>query len=65
MSIVLPRGYRLAWGEVVRRKRDVDVNPIGRENQNPILDNRQYEVEFTDDEVTELTDNVIAKQMYA
>ena len=39
-SIVLLRGDKLARGKVVRRKRDVNGNPIGRENQNPILDTR-------------------------
>ena len=29
-SIVLTRGDRLAWGKVVRQKRDVDGNKIGR-----------------------------------
>jgi len=64
-SIVLPRGEKLAQGKVVRRKRDVDGNPIGRENQNPILDTRRYDVEFEDGEETELTANVIAERMYA
>ena len=64
-SIVLPRGDKLARGKVVRRKRDVDGNPIGRENQNPILDTRRYDVEFEDGEETELTANVIAERMYA
>ena len=64
-SIVLPRGDKLVRGKVVSRKRDVDGNPIGREHQNPILDSRQYEVEFPDGEVTELTANVIAERMYA
>ena len=64
-SIVLPRGDKLVRGKVVSRKRDVDGNPIGREHQNPILDSRQYEVEFPDGEVTELTANVIAERIYA
>ena len=42
------------------RKRDVDVNSIGRVNQNLILDTHQYEVYFTNGEVTDLTSNVIA-----
>ena len=41
-SIVLPQGGRLAWGEDIRYKRDVDVNPIGQNNQDPILDACQY-----------------------
>ena len=52
-------------GEVFSRKRDVDDNPIGRENANPILDSHRYEVEFDDGEVTEITANSIADQMYS
>ena len=61
----MTQGYRLSWGKVVRSKRDVNGNQIVQENQNPILDTRQYEVKFTDIEVTELTANVIAGMMYA
>jgi len=31
-------------GEVIRRRRDSNGNPIGRRNLNPILDTREYEV---------------------
>ena len=65
VSIVLPRGDKMSRGKVVSLKRDVDGNPIGRENANPILDSRQYEVKFDDGEVTDLTANVIAERMYA
>ena len=47
------------------RKRDSDGNPIRRTNDNPILDSRHYLVEFDDGNVSELTANVIAKNMYA
>ena len=46
-------------------KRDSDGNPIGRANDNPILDSRHYLVEFDDGDVSELTANVIAESMYA
>ena len=42
-SIVLPQVDRLSWGKVVRHKRDVYGNPVVQENQNPIIDTRQYE----------------------
>ena len=64
-SIVLPLGYKMAWGEVVSRKQDVDGNLIGRENANPILGPRWYEVKFDDGEVKDLTANVITKRVYA
>ena len=60
-EVMLPRGDHMARGKVIRRKRDAEGNPIGRENNNPILDTRQYEVQFADGEVTELTANVIAE----
>ena len=56
---------RLTGGEVIRHKRDFDGNPIGWENQNPIIDTRQYEVEFTNGEVTDITDNIISDWVYA
>ncbi len=52
-------------GQVVKRKRDNADNPTGRANSNPILDTREYVVEFDDGEVTELTANTIAESMYA
>ena len=61
----MPQWDRLAWGGYVRRKIDVDDNPIVRENQNPICGNHQCEVKFTDGEVTELTANVVSEQIYA
>ncbi|KAL7526810.1 LOW QUALITY PROTEIN: hypothetical protein ACHAXR_003492, partial [Thalassiosira sp. AJA248-18] len=39
-------------------------NPIGRANNNPILDSREYFVEFEDGKVAKLTANVIAQSMY-
>ena len=65
VSIVLTRGYRITQGKVIRRKRNVDGNPISRENQNLILDTCQYEVQFADVEVKELTSNFIYEKMYA
>ena len=48
-----------------RRKRDADGNPLGRENRNPILDSRLYEVEFPDGRTEEIAANAIAQAMYA
>ena len=64
-SIVLPRGENTDRGKVVSWKRDVNGNPIGRENANQKQISRWYEVEFNYDEVPELTANVIVEQMYA
>ena len=64
-SIILTRGGIFARRKIARRKKDVDGNTIFWVNQNIILDNRQYEVEFTDGEVTELTSNGISELIYA
>jgi hypothetical protein len=40
-------------------------NPIGKSNPNPILDTREYEVEFPDGTVDILTANTIAESMYS
>ena len=64
-SVMLPRGSSYARGKVIGRKRDADGNVVGRSNENPILDTREYRVQFDDGEVSELTANVIAQSMYA
>ncbi len=50
---------------MTKHKRDDNGNPIGRANDNPILDTREYIVKFDDGDVTELTANLIAESMYA
>ena len=45
-EILLPRGDRMARGQGVSQKQDVNGNPIGRSKQNPILDTCLNEVEF-------------------
>ena len=45
-------------------KREIYGNSIVRENQNPILDTRQYELEFSDGEVMNLTNNVVSERIY-
>ena len=38
----------MAQGRVTKRLRNNDGNPVGRANANPILDTREYVVEFDD-----------------
>ena len=64
-EIMLTRRGAMARGCVVTQKRDHEGNPIGRANQNPILDSRQYELEFNDGDVSELTANVTVQNIYA
>jgi hypothetical protein len=61
----LPRGEdgELAFAQVKRRAVDVEGRPIGRLSSNPILDSRQYEVEFLDGETEILTANLIAENL--
>ena len=63
--MTLPRGEGEALGKVIKRARDNDGMPMGRAHQNPILDTRQYVVEFEDGQQTELAANTIAQSMYA
>ena len=65
MEFMLPHGGTLARGRVTERKRDHEGNVIGRSNANPILDTREYEVNFEDGDVTKLTANAMAESMYA
>ena len=55
----------MARGCVTERKRDLDGNPKGVANANPILDTREYVVTFDDGDLTELNANLIAASMYA
>jgi hypothetical protein len=64
-EVLLPKGDCLVTGTVVGRKRDMNGNPIGRKNSNPILDSRVYEVQFPDGHVEEFAANVIAECIYS
>jgi hypothetical protein len=63
-ELMLPKGGVLVKGHVTAHKRDRDGNPIGRANDNPILDTRSYIFEFDDGDQTELTANMIAESLY-
>jgi hypothetical protein len=64
-EVILPTGDLLLRGRVTSRKRDIDGNPLGKANQNPILDTRLYNVEFPDGHTAAYAANVIAENMYA
>ena len=55
----------MARGKVVNWKHDDNGNPIGRSNQNPILNTCFYEVDLPGGEITELAANITAESMYA
>ena len=64
-EVMLPKGGTMTKGCVAKRIRDDSGNPVGRAHDNPILDTREYTVEFDDGDVSELTANLIAESMYA
>ncbi len=65
VDLLFPKGGTMTEGRVTAQKRDADGNPKGRANPNPILDTCEYTVTFDDEDVTDLTTNLIAESMYA
>jgi hypothetical protein len=63
-ELMLPKGVVMVKGRVTARKHDWNGNPVGRANDNPILDTRSYIVDFDDGVQTELTANMIAESLY-
>jgi hypothetical protein len=66
MELAIPRdsdGPKFA--RVTKRLKDKDGLPIGRANNNPILDTRMYEVEYPDRHKASLAANAIAENMFA
>ena len=63
-SAMFPIGNIYAIGKVIRRKRCAYGNAVVKTNYNPRLDMRKYRVVFDDEEVSELTENVISSSMY-
>ena len=51
----------MATGQVVCQKHDANDDPIGRSNQNPIMDTYLYTVKFPGREMTELAANIITE----
>ena len=53
------------FGRVTKRLRDAEGRPIGMANENPLLDTREYAVEFRDGHIEALSANLIAKNLYS
>lgn len=65
-EVLLPHGGELQKARVISRKRDANGNPVGIRDNNPMLDTREYEVEFVKDkQVASYTANMIAENIYA
>ena len=56
---------RLQRARVKRRAVDEEGRPVGTANSNPLMDSRQYEVEFVDGGTEILTANIIAENLLA
>ena len=61
----MPRGldYALTNAHVKRLALDINNEPIGVAHSNPLLDSRQYEVEYADGYSETLSANVIAENL--
>ena len=62
-EVLLPHGGEFLKAIVKGRKRDRDGAPIGTRNANPMLDSREYEVEFPDGSTEAFTANLIAENL--
>ena len=66
MELALPRdGEGPEFARVKKRLRDEDGKPIGRANDNLMLDTRVFEVEYLDGHTTTMSANAIAECMFA
>ena len=64
-EFLLSRMGDITKARVKARKQDADGNPIGHHNTNPILDMREYEIEFPDGATNTFTVNPIAENLYS
>jgi hypothetical protein len=64
-EVLLPNGGDVTRAKVIGQKRDADGLPVGLQNNNPILDTREYEVEFPDGATDIFTAIIIAESMYS
>ena len=67
MEMALPRGDdgEMVFARVTKRLKDSEGIPIGTASDNPLLDSRKYEIEYSDGNVDKLTANIIAENLIA
>ena len=67
MELALPQGDSLEprMARVTKRLKDANRIPIGTADNNPLLDMRMYEVEYSDGERASLSANHIAENQFA
>jgi hypothetical protein len=61
---MLPMDGIIQPAKVTQRKHDVNGNPVGTPNSNPILDSPIYEVTFQDGRTNEYAANVINENIF-
>jgi hypothetical protein len=64
-KILLPHEGEFQTGRVQARVTGQDGMPVWRQNSNPLLDTREYKVEFPDGSIDALQPNIIAENMYS
>jgi hypothetical protein len=64
-EVLLPYGGEELKAKVKARKHDADGLPLGKRHANPLLDTREYEVEFPDGSVDFFTANTIAENIFS
>jgi hypothetical protein len=55
----------IEFGRVTKRLRDAEGRPIGTAHDNPLLDTREYDVEFRDGHSESLSANLIAQHLFS
>ena len=53
------------FGKVTKRLCDAEGRPLGMANVNPLLNKREYSVEFKDDVLESLSANLITQNFYS
>ena len=66
-ELAIPRhGYEYPqYAKVIKRRKDQEGNPVGIANNNPILDTREYVVEFMDGHEETMAANLIAEHLFS
>jgi hypothetical protein len=64
-GVYMPHGDQTEIAKVLGRKRGPDGNYIGRAHANPILDSRQFIIEFPDGKQQDIAYNVLAENLFS
>jgi hypothetical protein len=64
-EVQLPHGGEMKLARVINRHKDPNGVPTGTRHPNPILDSRQYEVEFPDGSTDVVAANLIAENLFS